>query len=250
LTAKYLFVAQVEDEEIQDVDLLISASNAAHYKFKSVDLPMKKFKEHSFTILDTTEGQVFLQVNHQGEKSKYGNIYISDASGTRYSLSIKNNVRSPEGQCDFERIQSLEGIYLVNVYDEDKLELLKTSDKASIPFEKGGKKSKSSSRQDNIVADIDNYKRTHISFDKGGIWKTLSAPLVDSNGRKINCNDDECSLHLHSITSSRFGPFYSTENAVGLIIGTGNVGYHLANRADEVNTYLSRDGGLTWYEVS
>lgn len=46
-----------------------------------------------------------------------------------------------------------------------------------------------------------------------------------------------------------FGPFYSTENSLGLIMGTGNVGKYLANRADQVNTYLSRDGGLTWFEV-
>ena len=33
------------------------------------------------------------------------------------------------------------------------------------------------------------------------------------------------------------------------MIGTGNVGYHLANKPSEVNTYMSRDGGVTWIEV-
>ena len=33
------------------------------------------------------------------------------------------------------------------------------------------------------------------------------------------------------------------------MLGTGNVGYHLANKASEVNTYMSRDGGITWFEV-
>ena len=56
-------------------------------------------------------------------------------------------------------------------------------------------------------------------------------------------------VHLHSIGNQRYGPFYTTENAIGLIIGTGNVGFHLANRPDEVNTYMSRDGGLNWYEI-
>jgi hypothetical protein len=41
----------------------------------------------------------------------------------------------------------------------------------------------------------------------------------------------------------RYGPFYSVKTAIGIILGTGNVGYHLANRADEINTWLSRDGG-------
>lgn len=47
----------------------------------------------------------------------------------------------------------------------------------------------------------------------------------------------------------KFGPFYSTENSVGIIMGTGNVGKYLASRPDQVNTYLSRDSGLTWFEV-
>ena len=37
--------------------------------------------------------------------------------------------------------------------------------------------------------------------------------------------------------------------AVGLVLGTGNVGKYLSMREDEVNTYMSRDGGLTWLEV-
>jgi len=32
----------------------------------------------------------------------------------------------------------------------------------------------------------------------------------------------ECFLHLNSHSSSQFGPFYSTETAIGIIIGTGN----------------------------
>ena len=34
-----------------------------------------------------------------------------------------------------------------------------------------------------------------------------------------------------------------------MVIGTGNVGIYLSHRPDEVNTYLSRNGGLTWFEI-
>ncbi len=73
-----------------------------------------------------------------------------------------------------------------------------------------------------------------ITFDKGGIWKPLSPPLKDSTGKKIVCDVSQgCSLHLHSVSSKmNYGPFYSTETAVGLIIGTGNVGKFLSNKAD------------------
>jgi hypothetical protein len=44
-------------------------------------------------------------------------------------------------------------------------------------------------------------------------------------------------------------PVYSTENAVGLVIGTGNLGTKLTGNAEPKNLYISRDGGLTWRSV-
>ena len=50
---------------------------------------------------------------------------------------------------------------------------------------------------------LDSFKQTVISFDKGGIWKSLTPPLIDSEGKKVYCPDDNCSLHLNSISSPR-----------------------------------------------
>jgi len=47
-----------------------------------------------------------------------------------------------------------------------------------------------------------------------------------------------------------FGPFYSVPSAVGIIIATGNVGKYLSFKQDEVNTYMSRDAGATWFELT
>ena len=47
----------------------------------------------------------------------------------------------------------------------------------------------------------------------------------------------------------KFGPLYSPENALGILISTGNVGYHLTKLDDQTNTYFSRDGGKIWSEV-
>jgi oligoendopeptidase F len=49
---------------------------------------------------------------------------------------------------------------------------------------------------------------------------------------------------------SYFGPFYSAKSAIGLVVATGNVGEYLTSSADEVNTYLTRDGGISWIEVA
>ena len=111
--------------------------------------------------------------------------------------------------------------------------------------------STTSGKKKKRVLNINDFKKTVITFDKGGMWSPLAPPEIDSKGVNIICakNDISCSLHLHSVGSDRFGPFYSSENAVGIMIGTGNVGYHLANKPSEVNTYMSRDGGVSWSEI-
>lgn len=43
-----------------------------------------------------------------------GNVYISDAAGLRYSLSLPKNVRTTSGECEFDRVASLEGVYIAN----------------------------------------------------------------------------------------------------------------------------------------
>jgi hypothetical protein len=44
-----------------------------------------------------------------------GNVYISDYQGKYYSESIKNVLRGTE-YVDFERINSLDGVFLANRY--------------------------------------------------------------------------------------------------------------------------------------
>lgn len=57
-------------------------------------------------------------------------------------------------------------------------------------------------------------------------------------------------MHLHGITNfHNYAPFYSLETAVGLIMATGSIGPYLRFEPDQVNTYLSRDGGLSWVEA-
>ena len=42
-----------------------------------------------------------------------GNVYISDFSGRRFSGSVSNVVRGTE-YVDFEKVNSLEGVFLTN----------------------------------------------------------------------------------------------------------------------------------------
>merc|ERR1719454_2520057 len=111
---------------------------------------------------------------------------------------------------------------------------------------RGGKKASKPAKEERVI-------RTVVSFDKGAAWNFLKPPRVDSLGKNYPCNGrpaEECSLHLHGTTSWDFyAPFYSIETAVGIIMGTGNVGSSLRFEPEVTNTFVSRDGGLTWIEA-
>jgi hypothetical protein len=49
--------------------------------------------------------------------------------------------------------------------------------------------------------------------------------------------------------SGRLGGVYSRSSAPGIVISTGNVGDSLKSNAEDANTYISRDAGVTWEEI-
>lgn len=199
--------------------------------FQHIELPISNALERDFVVLDSSEGAVFLHLKAVEEEERYGHVFVSDGLGRRYALSLLRNGKGEEGRCDFGKVAGLEGIYIANVYErwDGPQKSVKNSQKSPhFPSQK---------------------QQTVISFDKGGIWQPLSAPYLDSQGTKFTCEDLPCSLHLHSFSSSRFSPVYSSPAALGLLIGTGNIGPFLSNDEDEVSTFISRDAGLTWYEA-
>ncbi|EGR32320.1 hypothetical protein IMG5_088080 [Ichthyophthirius multifiliis] len=245
ITENYLFAAQVFNSETQEVKLMVANANSFNYNFDYVVIDQNIF-QHSFTILDTSEGQVFLNLNQYGSKSPLGEIYQSDSTGRRYSLSLQNNMRSQDGQCDFEKLYGVDGIYIANVYDGKKVEQYKKDLQQQSQTE-GDENIEKNHEKPNL----EKYLQTRITFNKGGDWIKIRAPSKDSQDHRIDCDYSKgCSLHLHSVSSKmEFGPVYSSENSIGLVIGTGNIGYYLQQKANKTNTYLSRDGGLSWFEI-
>lgn len=256
----YLFVAAVNPEAEGQVSLQISRDNTTTAKmvFHTAMLPGNiHLTEHSYTILDTSEGSVFLHVNHLpfSENAYAGHVYSSDWSGLAYSLSLPYNHRSSEGKCDFEKVEGLEGIYLANFIDE---ELMEDEEEKEEERHQGGLHSSALTGARHHGGRFDAAARkpkrerlrtkTVITFDKGGEWSYLVPPAQDSTGSPLQCVG-ECHLHLHGVTDA-YGPFYSAASATGLIMGTGTVGAFLQQHPGSVNTYLSRDAGLSWFEVA
>ena len=70
--------------------------------------------------MDSSEETVFLHIQSHGVDSLSGNIYISDGSGKFYSLSLEDSVKGLEF-VDFEKINSLEGVFIANKYDYENI---------------------------------------------------------------------------------------------------------------------------------
>lgn len=115
----------------------------------------------------------------------------------------------------------------------------------------------------NVVGNIEEVQnkgagkklRSMITHNDGGQWALLPPPLEDAEGKKFDCSvtkgqgTEKCALHLHGYTERRDprDTFYSG-SAIGMMIGVGNVGEYLSS-ADDADTFLSRDGGITWKNV-
>ena len=67
--------------------------------------------------MDTSEEQVFLFIENHGLQTPFGNLYISNANGLSFSLSIENVIKG--NAVDFEKVASLDGTFIVNKYVTD-----------------------------------------------------------------------------------------------------------------------------------
>nr|XP_015193134.1 PREDICTED: sortilin-related receptor [Lepisosteus oculatus] len=159
-----------------------------------------------YYIADASEDQVFVCVNHNGSVT---NLYISDAEGLSFSLSLENVLYySPEGPgsgsliryfasepfADIHRVEGLRGVYIATLTN-------------------------GSLTEENM--------RSVITFDKGGTWELLQPPAADSLGGTLDCELAKgCSLHLSQRWSQLLNfqlprmPILSKESAPGLILAT------------------------------
>ncbi|KAF8468863.1 hypothetical protein BDZ91DRAFT_847692 [Kalaharituber pfeilii] len=219
---EFIVVAAVKDDGTLKLDASIDGKTFADARFPhnfQVD------KQQAYTVLDSVTHAIFLHVTVNPMRgSEYGAIIKSNADGVSYVLSLANVNRNEAGYVDFEKMQGLEGVAIVNV--------VMNVDETN----KGAKKK----------------LKSMITHNDGGAWSYLSPPEKDAEGKGYGCDIkdlDKCSLNLHGYTE-RKDPrdTFSSGSAIGLMIGVGNVGEYLTGKSDG-NTYLTRDGGITWKEI-
>ncbi|EHN00427.1 Pep1p [Saccharomyces cerevisiae x Saccharomyces kudriavzevii VIN7] len=183
-------------------------------------------KQEAFTVLESERGSVFLHLATNLEQGcEFGNLLKSNSNGT-FFVTLEHTVnRNTRGYVDFEKIQGLEGVILINVV----------------------------SNSENVFENNEVKKlKTKITFNEGSDWTYLKPPKKDFEGNKFSCNSkslDECSLHLHSYTERKdIRDTYSSGSALGMMFGVGNVGESLLPYK-ECSTFFTADGGETWAEV-
>ncbi|KAK3112199.1 vacuolar protein sorting/targeting protein PEP1 [Teratosphaeriaceae sp. CCFEE 6253] len=220
--AEYIVVA-VRDKEGNSlkVDTSIDGQVFADAQFpRNFQVP----HQQAYTVLDSSTHAVFLHVTVTNrEDEEYGSIIKSNSNGTNYVLSVGEVNRNGAGYVDFEKMQGLEGVAIINRV-------------ANVKEVDGGSKKK---------------LKTYMTHNDGADWALIQRP-VDPDGKKFECKGDvgQCSLHLHGYTE-RKDPrdTFSSPSAVGLMMGTGNVGEFLGYKKD-ANTFATRDGGVTWTIVA
>lgn len=94
-----------------------------------MELPIKRNKDFSFSVLESYNKYIFLGINQEGHNSKMTNIYSSDITGRNFSLNLMNVVKNNEGDIEFERVLSNPGTFIANIYDKQELDRIKTNHK-------------------------------------------------------------------------------------------------------------------------
>lgn len=112
-TSNYMFVSCSHEDMIR-VNVFSATYRSGFTNLKKTRLPADAHMTTTFTLMDTSEEQVFLFLENKGLNTPFGNIYISDANGRAFSLSIENVIKGDA--VDFERVTSLDGTFIVNRY--------------------------------------------------------------------------------------------------------------------------------------
>lgn len=206
-----------------------SSLDGTHYAPAQWPYNFNAPQKHAFTVLDSSTHAVnMMVVTEFGERGNWGSIMKSNSNGTNYVQSISGVNCNEDYYVDFEKMQGLEGVAMVNIV-------------ANQEEKKGPKK-----------------LQTKITHNDGAEWAYLPPPKTDVDGKPFSCTsskanknqgDEKCGLHLHGFTErSNREETFSTAGAVGLMFGWGNVGSALGDSKD-ADTYMTTDAGITWKQV-
>eukprot|EP01094_Clydonella_sp_ATCC50884_P007697 TRINITY_DN1692_c0_g1_i1.p1 TRINITY_DN1692_c0_g1~~TRINITY_DN1692_c0_g1_i1.p1 ORF type:complete len:641 (+),score=196.68 TRINITY_DN1692_c0_g1_i1:177-2099(+) len=211
-----LYVGMFQDASVDHFSLWVSRDEGRH--LTRCIFGDEELNERSYVILPNNEGASFINV--QEDDDRWGTLFTSDSADGTYVRALLRNKRNSRA-ADFERVAGIDGVYIANFYD--------------LPLEADLPES-----EQPLPEDVNHMIKTVLTVDQGSEFFSLPVP---SN---VVCKEDHCSLHLFGNTQSSYGRVYSRDNAVGIVLATGNTGEFQLTREDAVDTFLSRDAGVSW----
>ncbi|EFA75804.1 hypothetical protein PPL_10859 [Heterostelium album PN500] len=167
-----------------------------------------------YTFLDDSTSAIWMGLV-MNKNDKTGSIYISDSTGSQFTLSLEN-VNYDNGVYDFAPQYGIPGIYFSNILTN--------------PDAGAGKPLLTQSK---------------ITYQNGGSWSNFKLPPGQPCPA---CTYNFYGTSVFYDPSRQWGIYYSHESVPGLVLGNGNNLKTLSNKPDIANiqTRISRDSGLTW----
>ena len=146
-----------------------------------------KIEEDAYTLLESTNHSIQLDVMNTRPSNPMGVLFTSNSNGTYFTPNAEHTNRNRVGVVDFEKVQGIQGIVIVNVVDN------------------WAEVEKSPSAKKKI--------RSQISFDDGRHFRPLRVGSED--------------LHLHSVSDLADAGRVFSSPAPGIVMAVGNTGSRL-----------------------
>ena len=188
---------------------IMHVSKDSGSNFRPVNVP-EITSDRFYAVLEMHKGMIFLHVDDDLDTGK-GTLFISGSDGIMYTKSLDNHFYTNNGFTDFNRIESMHGVYITQVLQKD------------------------------------NTLKSVITFDRGVSWQPL---YVDKKYCKNNDELCMIHFHKDYSTMKRHidvqGPL-SSASAPGIIFMHGQSGDALTGTAQ---VWLSINGGYNWTKIA
>ena len=161
---EFVIVAAEKGVGSLKVDVSIDGETFADARFPpNFNVP----NQEAYTVLTSDTHAVFLHVTESNKLGgEYGSIIKSNSNGISYVLSLRDVNRNTDGYVDFEKMQGIEGIAVVNIV----------------------------TNVEEAAAGAKKRLKTKITHNDGGAWGYLQPPENDSEGKSYDCSGGDVSF--------------------------------------------------------